>query len=1221
MNRFLSFIQYRLINQTSGIVIGYFSLCVLIWVGGKYFLLDVNTRVLLIVVLSISILMYYVVKWLITYFRGKSLSRAINKQSIASSRKDSEIESLKSKMDAAVETLKTSELGLKYRGSAALYALPWYMLIGPSAAGKSTLLRNSGLHFPYAHTDDIDIKGFGGTHNCDWWFSDEAIILDTAGRYTTEDSDNPEWLEFLALLNKYRKKMPLNGIVVAISLADILTSDNDSIDNHIQVIRERINELTSKLGFVFPLYIVFTKCDLLNGFTSFFSNLTEDERKQVWGATVEYRPDEQPSDIVEKKLKELYVRLCDIRIKNLSLYRKQKIKSEIYDFPSQFLAASERILEFIRLLFKDNPYQETPNFKGVYFSSGTQEGLPLQRIIGNLQLAFGQVRDSSLLTTNKQTKSYFIKSLFSDVIFKSSVDVLLNYRNKIIYKWIKATTILVSFVLVTVNLLYFSASYTSNKLLVSKGVKLVAELKNSRVANASSHSESYMRLVDVYQHREKLVSIFNEESWLNLGGMYQAYNQIQPLNETVIAVMEREFLIPVTQRIEEKLRMYSQQWSIIDENKKSSIYKDYYEALRLYLVLSSAKKLEEFDILPELALYWDDVLKDRSSISETKLNSYKLSMPKLLRLYLDEMIRVDGRSRVASHWVSNKYLIKVSRNNLIVPMNPQALYVLFKEKSKSQFKNVSVNDVLSSRGSNYIYSTKKISTLFTRKAWEQYVLRELENIGVIATSGDWVLGTESAKSRNVSVEYDRVLTAKDVVKQLRTRYFLEFEREWYRFLSSLKLKGSFSISDSANKLSLLSRTDGPFSELFSFINYNISISEPNSLRSNPVVDIISNNKLPNKKIKNASVTDVSVVELNQTFKDLRRFTAIKGKEEKSLDNISKYLKTLTALYNNLEHLRASPERSRESDVIASNILSGLGQNTPIYIAWATTKNIISGSDAKNRSFLAPLLTAPIIESWGVILESAVHEIENKWSSIVLTEYDERIRGRFPFTKQGPDATLDDVSEFFRPKDGVIWTFVDEHVSAYLNKRKGAWVERKWLGYGPRFSRQFLSSLSTSRKISNSLFKRGKDEPSIVFHLYPVPTTGLSEILLETNGQRYRYRNEPQEWRKFIWPGTSANSGARIVGISKKDNIQVEYESPGLWGLFHLFSKANIVKQRGIQYLTIWDLKSYNGKEIKIKFKIRADRRNNILKTNLFKRFYLPRRVTVKPKNMVAIGNV
>ncbi len=71
-----------------------------------------------------------------------------------------------------------------------VYQLPWYIMIGPPGSGKTTALLNSGLKFPLADTlGQEPLRGVGGTRNCDWWFTEDAILLDTAGRYTTQDSD------------------------------------------------------------------------------------------------------------------------------------------------------------------------------------------------------------------------------------------------------------------------------------------------------------------------------------------------------------------------------------------------------------------------------------------------------------------------------------------------------------------------------------------------------------------------------------------------------------------------------------------------------------------------------------------------------------------------------------------------------------------------------------------------------------------------------------------------------------------------------------------------------------------------------------------------------------------------------------------------------------------------------------------------------------------------
>jgi len=200
----LVLLQQFFLSRFGSSLLGLIAILSLFWSAGSYIglagpvqRLAVMTGILLCCVFGIFL------RWWWVQIRGKQLHEKLQTQNENSAGRQLEIELLKEKMALAIATLKSSELGVKYRGNAALYALPWFMVIGPSAAGKSTLLKNSGLHFPFTNREDLQVKGFGGTRNCDWWFANEAVILDTAGRYTTEDEDQEEWIEFLHLLKKY----------------------------------------------------------------------------------------------------------------------------------------------------------------------------------------------------------------------------------------------------------------------------------------------------------------------------------------------------------------------------------------------------------------------------------------------------------------------------------------------------------------------------------------------------------------------------------------------------------------------------------------------------------------------------------------------------------------------------------------------------------------------------------------------------------------------------------------------------------------------------------------------------------------------------------------------------------------------------------------------------------------------------------------------------------
>ena len=67
------------------------------------------------------------------------------------------------------------------------------------------------------------------------------MILDTAGRYTTQDSyaevDSAAWGGFLGLLKKHRPRRPINGVLVAMSLSDLLQQSQAERDAHARAIR------------------------------------------------------------------------------------------------------------------------------------------------------------------------------------------------------------------------------------------------------------------------------------------------------------------------------------------------------------------------------------------------------------------------------------------------------------------------------------------------------------------------------------------------------------------------------------------------------------------------------------------------------------------------------------------------------------------------------------------------------------------------------------------------------------------------------------------------------------------------------------------------------------------------------------------------------------------------------------------------------------------------
>ena len=373
---------------------------------------------------------------LVGWLRARAKNRAVVAQlggaaDAKGGAESSELKQLRERFDQALNQLRDVRLGSAGRGGWAsffdrrryLYELPWYAIVGAPGSGKTTALLNSGLRFPLSgRMGGGSVKGVGGTRNCDWWFSEQAVLLDTAGRYTTHDSD-PEadkaaWSGFLDLLRRTRPRRPLNGVLVTVSIADLLSFSAEQRALYGQVLRQRIDELQQRLGLRLPTYLLVTKCDLLAGFMDYFANGDQIDRAQPWGFTFPPQLSEQgkANSRFEAEFDRLTQRLMDGVIDRVQAERDRARRTRVYGFPLQFGALRSALGEIVESLGAPSNLGVTPLLRGVYFISGTQEGAPFDRLLGAVAR---QLRlDGAVLPPHRGSgRSFFITRVLSDVVF------------------------------------------------------------------------------------------------------------------------------------------------------------------------------------------------------------------------------------------------------------------------------------------------------------------------------------------------------------------------------------------------------------------------------------------------------------------------------------------------------------------------------------------------------------------------------------------------------------------------------------------------------------------------------------------------------------------------------------------------------------------------------------------------------------------------------------
>jgi len=267
----------------------------------------------------------------------------------------------------AVKSLKKSHL--KLRGDP-LYVLPWYMVFGKPSSGKSTALRNAKLLSPAM---ELSEHADGSTLNLEWWLYDQAIVIDTAGRYAVPDidkRDRQEWTTLLQMLSRHKQKEPLNGLVLVVTADRLLNDSEEELRAEGQQIRSGINELMEQLEIQMPVYLMVTKCDLIDQFSNWCQYLPKDSLDQVMG----YLCEEEVTDI-DTTLDFIFDRVLD-RIKELRLLMMERgdyHDDSLIELPINLEKIRAGLHAFSQTALKDNLYQETPRFRGLYFSSSQQQ--------------------------------------------------------------------------------------------------------------------------------------------------------------------------------------------------------------------------------------------------------------------------------------------------------------------------------------------------------------------------------------------------------------------------------------------------------------------------------------------------------------------------------------------------------------------------------------------------------------------------------------------------------------------------------------------------------------------------------------------------------------------------------------------------------------------------------------------------------------------------------
>jgi type VI secretion system protein ImpL len=1186
------------------IEIGVVFVIALIWFAGPWVGFDsVEGRVLTVIGVVLLRALVHVVQYFLVQQRAAKLEESLRQEGVrqvggARPDRKEEIDAVRVQFEKGIAALKESKLSKGLRGRAALYALPWYMFIGPPASGKSTALRHSGLQFPSLSGSGQGLQGVGGTRNCDWWFTNDGVLLDTAGRYVTQEEDQAEWTAFLDLLKKYRKHSPINGVIATIAIPDLAQASDEEVEAHAKQIRARIDELITRLGVVFPVYIMFTKCDLVQGFTEFFDELNRAERDRVWGCTFpKVSPTNDPPAIrFRNEFDELLSALQARRLTRLATTRGSH-KVTIFGFPMQMASTRDRLTKFVEVLFQANPYQENPLLRGFYFTSGTQEGTPIDRILGAVGRASGlsDVSLASFLPT--ESKSYFLKDLFTEIIFP---DRQLVTPSSTMYRqrgYLRVGAVALSVLLVLLAVTGLAVSFIGNKRILSKALSSALNAPNAGLDD--SRLETNVEFIGLLGRQFEEILIHQRDGVpLRLAGFYQGPRIHEVVQELYLQQFTRQFLSVTKRDMEGSLGQFT-----LAEGRggtgQLNEYDDYYSLLKAYIMLGDPTHLKPSYLNRWLDDYWQDKLKrlvHERAISQDVQDTVRQQMA----LYSNYLAR-DAGSRLAL----NGRLVQEVQQKLRQVPRVQRIYSMSRREAQDLIKPFSIESVLQGSQQGSLVSDYTIPGVFTLAGWKGPFQASIAKVLVEAAAEGWVIGEPEVELAQLD-------------KGIKRLYFQDYIRYWREFIRSLRIRQAVTPANSEEVLGLLAQADSPLFRIFEAVDRN-TVPEPVGMAQlqesvSGLFDKVKKGLGMEGAPPGSLPAPRDTEELMRRLGDpsdfsgsvSRRFQSIHylitvAKDSKEDAPLIRYLTELRKVHQTLRPILRAESPPGDTKAMAKSIV--FGEPNDLSQAVKNTDAMLQKLDPESIEAVSPLLVEPWMIAARGVLERAKAEASKRWEADIYQACQRNVEGRFPFRRGGSDAPISDLADLFHPDNGLMWKYYQTELKPFIDEGLERWEPRQWSGVGMPISNEFLLALQHARFLSEGLFAKGSSEVGAVFELYPHPPQGgvsktVSEIRLEIGGQALRYRMEPQEWHEMKWPGPTPATGAVLQVQVGTAWVTKEYKD--WWGLFRLIQAGSLVSGAGdTQYRVQWELPTADGSPVRVQYDIRARGYKNPFRPGVF----------------------
>ena len=1000
-------------------------------------------------------------------------------------RADDEPREVRSRFKQALTTLRSSNL------YSARSDLPWYLLIGPPASGKTRLLECSGLEFPLDRLERSAASDASGTRYCDWYFAEHAVLVDTAGRYLTQtdsEVDGRGWAVLLELLRKRRRSRPLGGVLVTVPTEVLLQGSEDEVTTLARQIRGRLQELQRRLHIDVPIYLVLSKADSVPGFNEFFDSLTREESDQVLGASFNREPRGSDITVLRAEFEALLHRLNSQVIMRMHQERDTLRRSRMLDFPHQLGQLGASLCLLVEQAFSGN----VGTLRGFYLTCASSPDR------------------TATSTAEPGRRSRFIHHLLSRVIFPEAdlSDLVQRERRRI--HWGQRALYLGALTVVGLCGLLWANGFSTNHERLDSLRTLAQRWDQQQSAQVSADDWTAMlESLDTRFEATRVFPPYNAVPLYERVGLYQGEATKAAVTDAYERELQAQLLPMIAQRLEEHVRNNR-------EDREQLL-----TSLRAYLMLGLKERRD---------ITW---LKDRVANDGSLRYPGNTALQEGLNGHFAHLLELPFIH------VLNEPLVAQAREALRRESLAAVVYRMLHEQA-SHLPPYRLSQHLGSQGALLVGTDRAIPGFYTRQGYERYFSVQGAALVTELLRDNWVLGDGESLS---GMDMRRLMV------ELEQLYFRDYADYWSEAVGQVALQTISHAGEGAEQLAGLTSAHSPILRLLVQVRENTRLQAIAEQLDDLAPAAGKGGQTATKLAAVAGKAAASVTDplpdtaqksLRRRFEPLHRLLDGDGGPTADLVQALRALDEVQLQLANLARAsapeQAAFELARQRMGGQRDALSGL-----------------RSASARLPRPVNAWFNVLAEDSWRLVLNDAYRFLNQRYQSELYSFYGKAINKRYPFSAHSAsDVALNDFRAFFKDQ-GIIDRFFDHYMQPFVSGPAGHYRLRSIDGQSLPMSRVYLDQMATAHTIRRSFFAENPTEPHVQFKLEPYTLDpAVSRAEFRFGDQTLEYRHGPILPVAFTWPSDAQNGRAALV-LDKMIGRGVGIEkNTGPWSLFRLF---------------------------------------------------------------------